>query len=234
MKYVINPYITTNDTEMNKVADWIKSIKDKNILRLLAIGIYADKLSIISRNGVKRKKFNIDITTIYDQLLSCTELKNNEGTLYINCAGYLWNLYDVDIKQWREIRKSILDNTRDLRNIYGVTHILLQASNFYTNSIDSNEYSKELEIVNGILKDYRKNNYKNISIDLLCELSLCLKYADRQYKEFEFAKEYLNSINYKDNIIYTTSKTDNYINDIINNEHTNALFILLNKTNTKI
>jgi hypothetical protein len=233
MNYVINPYITTNDPEMKKVADWIRSIKDEKLLRLLSIGIYADKSSIVTRNGYTSPKLNINVKEIFEELLSNNDLKTNEETLYINCAGYIWNLFHENIDLWRKIRKSILNQKRSLRNIYGISHILLQASNFYTKRIDE-EYSEELEIISDILEKHRLKGYKDISLDLLCELSLCLKYAKHNYREYEFAKEHINKTISENEIIFTTEKTNNIIKDIINNEHTNALYILLQKLNRKI
>ena len=228
--YVINPYITTNDPEMNKVGDWLKDIKDETLLKLLSIGIYADKTSIIKRNGFDDTLIKLDVKSIMKELISNTELKTKEGTLYINCAGYLWNLYHDDITDWRRVRISVIEGERDLRNIYGISHILLQASNFYTQKI-TDEYKKEIDIVLDILKRNRLNGFKDLSIDLLCELALCIKYYNKNEKEYLYAKSYIEKQIKNKEILLSTKSTGNLISDLINNEHTNALYILLSKNN---
>ena len=226
MNYVINPYVTTNDPEMTKVTDWLKGIEDVDLLQILAVGIYADKKSIVTRNGFSAPDLDINVKKIFSKLLKCDELKNKNGTLYINCGGYLWNLYHKEIKGWRKLRKSIIDESRDLRNIYGISHILLQASNFYTTPIDD-EYETELKIVNDLLEEYRDDGYKGVSLDLLCELALCLKYSNRMYPEYNHVKTYIDQK--VKGIAYSTKKTSDYTEDLINNEHTNALYVLLQK-----
>lgn len=235
MKYVVNPYKTTNDEEMKKVYKWIKSISDESLLKILSVGIYVDKSSIVTRNGFEPPELKFDANQIYNDLTNNSELYSNEGTLYINCAGYIWNLYDIDIELWRKVRNVIVNGKRTLRNIYGVTHILLQASNFYTQLID-NEYDRELNIIYNLLKQYRLNDYKNISIDLLCEMALCLKYSksNKYHREFELVKKYIDKIILKNQIIFTTKSVGDHIQDLINNEHTNALYILMQKTNRKL
>lgn len=228
MNYVINPYITTNDPEMRKVADWLKSIKDPELLQILAVGIYADKKSIIVRNNYSAPDLDLNIKSIFNSLLKFDELKDKNGTLYINCGGYLWNLYGEELNKWRKLRKTIINSYRNLRNIYGITHILLQASNFYTKHID-NEYEEELCIVNKLLEDYRRDNYKDVSLDLLCELALCLKYSNKVYPEYNYVKAYIDNIVKDNSIVYSTKKTKDYTQNLINNEHTNALYILLQK-----
>ena len=85
--------------------------------------------------------------------------------------------------------------------------------------------------VKDILKSLRNKKYKDASFDMLCELALCLKYSKRIPYEYQQAKHYINTKIPKKSILLSTEKTNNLVDDIINNEHTNALYVLLEKEN---
>ena len=66
-----------------------------------------NEVSKLLISNTSREEQFINIPDIFDRLLDNKELREKEGTLYINCAGYLWNLYGECLDKWREIRKSI-------------------------------------------------------------------------------------------------------------------------------
>lgn len=234
-RYVLPPYKSTGVGAKDKIGRWLESIKDLDLLRVLSVGVYVDKVSIIRRNGFEAPKLEFDVRDVYEYILNDDTILKNCGTLYINFIGYLWNLYDdITDDDWCAFRLKFLNSDIDEKHrLYGITHILLQASNFYTRTI-GNEYDEELKIIDNALTKYRHMGYRGISIDLLCEMAVCLKYSTRHYRECDYIKTYLNTLFSGDTIIYNNDKTNDYIKDIIDNEHTNILYILLFNENRTI
>ena len=119
-------------------------------------------------------------------------------------------------------RTLLLENSKEpsIDFIYGLTHVLIGESAFYTRSIHKNP---DLNIIGEQLAKYLAHG-KDITNDILCEATFCLKLLDK------FAYDlYINTT--KEKCFKQLSKSKpilyNFKPGLQNNEHTNILFILL-------
>jgi hypothetical protein len=251
-KYVSTPYKGVSEKKQ-AIYNWLTSFEDEIANKYIAFGSLNEKLDILDRTNNIDK---IDISKIYniykndfenlllfhkkDPIKCCSKC----ATIYVNWLGNSYNLvnsdkFDFDINlsidDWRQTRQKIIGKQYTPSSIYGVTHVILNGSRFYTKALDSVEYHNELLYLNNFLCDERRYNYNGpikVSNDLLCECALCLKIGDNMiFNEWKHVLQHLFNVIDKDTNILQTNNNDknDKIKNLENNEHVNILFILLNK-----
>jgi hypothetical protein len=143
--------------------------------------------------------------------------RNFASTKYINAVFFIKNLsttFDVlkDVIS-NDFLQELVNNFVKLYNnkpntttVYGLTHILIGGSDFYTKKLD-NLYNPIIELLNECVCN--NNIFNKLTFDLQMELLLCCKL---------FGNASLVNM-------------DKYItlDNLEENEHTNMLYILLNK-----
>lgn len=252
-KYIIIPYKNINK-DKDVVYDWLMSFDDEKTLKYFAVGYLSEKLDIIERTGsTDMVDFWEDVYEIYndiDELVKFhnddkIDCKNNCGTIYVNWMGNTYYVLassklkfnkKIDIEDWRKTRK-IFTNMKEYDNIsvYGVTHSIINGTRYYIEPLDVDEFKEEIDYINNFLIYERKKEYKLggfVTIDLLCECALCLKLAkNNKYNEWKNVIDFMiKKIDKETNILQSNSrsKSDKKEN-LEKNEHSNVLFILLNK-----
>lgn len=252
-KYIVIPYKNIN-SDKDVVYDWLTSFKDNDTLKYFAIGYLSEKLDIIERtDSIDKIDFWEDIYKIYkdiDKLVKFhnednIDCKNNCGTIYVNWIGNAYYVLasdklkftkKIDIEDWRKTRK-IFTNMKEYNNIsvYGTTHSIINGTRYYTKKLDYKEFKDELDYINEFLIYEKNKKYKLkefVTIDLLCECALCLKLADnKEYDVWKSVNEFMmNKIDKDTNILQSNSRSkDDKKENLEKNEHSNVLFILLNK-----
>lgn len=252
-KYIIIPYKGIN-ADKDKVYNWLNNFKDELTLRYFAIGYLSEKLDIIERTeSTDKLKCWDDIYEIYNDIDKLVDFHNNDsidcknncGTIYVNWMGNAYYVLSscrlkfnkkIDIEDWRKTRK-IFTNMTEYNNIsvYGVTHSIINGTRYYIKKLDAEEFKDELTYINNFLAYERMKHYKLggfVTIDLLCECGLCLKLSrDDRYREWEFVNNFITSkVDKKTNILQSNSRSKkNKYENLEKNEHSNVLFILLNK-----
>ena len=144
----------------------------------------------------------------------------------VNCIYHSKNLLNFDKeKQFLDLFRKIFKNENkkwdDLlftNYIYGLTHIIIGASKFYTNKVSGKNW------ILREFKKYEKEIYEKLTLDINIEVALCYKLCS--FKENEF----VNKI--KKRLIKNFDIKDGYIkrekdNDFSFAEHTNAIALLL-------
>ena len=144
--------------------------------------------------------------------------KEKASTKYINSIFFIKNLSNSFDELNNIISDDLLNNTieyflklyknkPDTTTLYGLTHILIGASDFYTKQIDDKYNCLVRSINQGICNS---SIFNNVTLDLQIEMLLCSKLFSKQ------------SI-YKNMDMYIS------FDNLEKNEHTNMLYILLNK-----
>lgn len=239
-KYVKIPYTTQDKSD---VYDWLNSDLPAETQQYLAIGHLLSQLDIIYRNNCQ--DMLKDITNIchildVDRLLylhyhKSDKCRDTNGTLYVNYIGNLMNVYHIctgksyDFSRvWKETRSIYTEGDYSVKTIYGVTHAIINGMRFYTRPLDVLQYSDEISYLNRAARYIVRNNYKNISLDCLCELALCIKLSNPNNTVWLDICRYIEST--IDEILQSNKDyKDDYIKNLEKNEHCNILFIMLKK-----
>lgn len=142
--------------------------------------------------------------------------RKNASTKYINSLYFIYNLkdtlnslnnivddniYDDAIEYFIEL----YENTPNETTIYGITHILIGTSDFYQKQISS-KYNKLVALLEKLTYD---SLFKKLTLDLQIEVLLCCKLFGKTV-DIDLSNKISKS-------------------DLDKNEHTNMLYILLNK-----
>lgn len=252
-KYIVIPYKNINK-DKDVVYNWLMSFDDEKTLKYFAVGYLSEKLDIIERTGsTDMVDFWEDIYEIYkdiDELIKFhnddkIDCKNNCGTIYVNWMGNAYYVLKsdelkfkkkIDLEDWKRTRKVFTNMDKyDNTSVYGVTHSIINGSRYYTQPLDSEEFKEELDYINKFLiyekdKKYELDGF--VTIDLLCECALCLKLANsEEYNEWKNVRDFMmNKIDKDTNILQSNSRNKNDKKENLEkNEHSNVLFILLNK-----
>lgn len=252
-KYIVIPYKNINK-DKDVVYNWLMSFDDEKTLKYFAVGYLSEKLDIIERTGsTDMVDFWEDIYEIYkdiDELIKFhnddkIDCKNNCGTIYVNWMGNAYYVLKsdelkfkkkIDLEDWKRTRKVFTNMDKyDNTSVYGVTHSIINGSRYYTQPLYSEEFKEELDYINKFLiyekdKKYELDGF--VTIDLLCECALCLKLANsEEYNEWKNVRDFMmNKIDKDTNILQSNSRNKNDKKENLEkNEHSNVLFILLNK-----
>lgn len=225
---LLNDYVLIGykeDDRKRKIGELFRSVDDdyKKFLCLITIlemtyTFQRTNLSkLINMNSISsliNENINLLHTCIVDDKYN---FKEKAATKYINSIYFIKNLQDnissLQSVLPENIEKSIIEYYIKLYNenpntttLYGITHILIGASGFYTKKI-SDIYNPLINILYNSITN--TNVLDNITLDLQMEILLCCKLFGKPI-----------NIDLSDKI-----KT----NKLEENEHTNMLYILLKK-----
>lgn len=218
-RYIIDKYIVPtyegSDTKKDQY-DFFVSLRDENLMWYLSVGVLCERASILKRNNIEIPFINdIDIESYIERMMNISIkddiLRRESPTYYINSLMYCYNLskHSCDISD--VIKRYINDiDINDYRYMYGLTHIIIQSSNFY------NSYVEDTYKLGDILESFIKKHPISIDtyIDLYCEVLVCLKLLRRRY----IWKKSISSIR---------AAIDKLKPLDIKHEHTYSLYILL-------
>lgn len=225
---ILNDYVLIgyeSDDRKRKIGELFKSVNDdyKKFLCLITIleMTYTfqrvDLLKFIDINRIK-SILNNNIELIKTCItVDEYNFRNFASTKYINAVFFIKNL-STTFDELKDVISNdflqelvnnfvkLYNNKPNITTIYGLTHILIGGSDFYTKKLD-NLYSPIIELLNECICN--NNTFNKLTLDLQMELSLCCKL---------FGNASLVNM-------------DKYVtlDNLEENEHTNMLYILLNK-----
>ena len=205
--------------------DISKKINRQNLLRVIEIAnsdmIMRDLEGTTYVNGV-------------GGLMCLKWLKNNLVPIdwsYINgCFEGIWKYYleKCGGVEWKKSKNNLHNY------IYGLTHCVINLSNFYTaiNYVQNsenflNEVIHTKDILCNIIESQKSSDYKIFNDDTLAEMLLTIRLCGGEY-----AIERLNALNSlslrfnSTKLIFDEHKRNNLKEELLANEHTNILFIL--------
>lgn len=239
----------------------IKKIEDDDIKFYFGMTDIVGEVVILIRNGQEIPE-GIESKINRKNLLRMIEIANVdnimrdlEGTTYVNGIGGImclkWlknNLVPIDWSyingcfegiwkyylgkcgggEWKKSKKKLHNY------IYGLTHCVINLSNFYTaiNYVQNSEYFLD-EVVNtknilcNIVESQKSSNYSLFNDDTLAEMLLTIKLCGGEYTIERLNA--LNSLSLRFNstkLIFDEHKRNNLKEELLANEHTNILFIL--------
>ena len=257
--------------DSNGYLDKLKEKNDLKIKKYLYICRIIDDYNILRRNNqvidedIRQKVYDLLDDEMIDFM--CEEskdehLRKNEGTLCVNGIGYLLYLWDQPkknvIEAFIDLYKYYIDKVghKGLRNrnfVYGLTHCVIDVSDFYTKNINDQIhlfqetypigelYDSTIEIIVKSLRNYTKTgsslSLSSINSDMLAELLVTYKlllydYPSNRWYDFGFviSKVYQELCNRIDPRGYIRDhKEKDFVLDLKRNEHTNILFILYSR-----
>ena len=172
-------------------------------------------------NMIDIDNINNIINDNIDTIKKCIKIdkynfKKNASTKYINSLYFITNLRhtltsldrivdDINYNECIDYFIDLYKNQSNETTIYGITHILIGASDFYQKQINDKYYS-----LVSILEDLTsKSLFNKLSLDLRIEILLCCKLFGHE-KNIDLSSEISKS-------------------NLDKNEHTNMLYILLKK-----
>jgi len=154
------------------------------------------------------------------------DFKHNASTKYINCIFFIFNLYKlsdyIDTLDFinRDFMLNLCEsfiemyhNEPSITTIYGLTHILIGASNFYRSKLPR-VFDRIITVIESIVN--REDIFNSLTFDLQTELVLCCKLFGNNIDIEKYKK-----------IIAKKIKLSSY--NLEKNEHTNILYILICK-----
>lgn len=225
-KYVIIGY-TENDRK-RKIGDLFKSCNNTykkylSIVSLLELVYTFKRVDLMHLLDIKKisNVLSANMKLITNAITEDKyDFKHKAATKYINALFFIYNLKDdIDVlkdavseKIYDDVIQMYLDMYRDnpsTTTMYGLTHILIGSSNFYIKQPED-KYKPIADAIYKYLLTH--NNIEDISVDTQIEMMLCCKL-------------FCNS-----NIV---TNMDRYISfdKLEEEEHTNMIYILLNKLN---
>lgn len=233
MDKLLNDYVLIgyrSDDRKKSIGDLFESVNDKykkflclitilemtytyqrvgmlNLIDFKGISSIIDENSELIEHCIKEDKYNF---------------KKKAATKYINSIFYIKNLKNTlrglsDIKFDDEFFGGLVKYYTELycdnpnaTTLYGITHILIGASDFYQKKIDA-RYMPLVNVLYGVVTD--KRSFDRLTLDLRIEILLCCKLFG---VEFDIdMSSYIDCVNLEEN------------------EHTNMLYILLKKYRIK-
>jgi len=189
-------------------------------------------IDIANKDDIMKKDEGTTYVNGIGEIISLKELRDDlvpiEWDVINNCYKKIWDYY-INICQ-----KSSELNTKHKRhnNIYGLTHCVINLTNFYTrfignNDIFMNQIKQTSRILINLVDSQRLNNYKIYNDDTLAEMLLCIRLCcqgdcierlnalDALSLRFDSAK-----------LMFREHKYDKLKDELIKNEHTNILYVL--------
>lgn len=230
---MLNDYVLIgyrSDKRKKNIGNLFESVNDKYkkflcLITILEMTYTYQRVDML--NLIEFSKIESIINDNIELIKSCiTEDKYNfkkkAATKYINSIFFVDNLKrsliqlnDISFNKmfYNELveyyTKLYIDKP-NATTIYGITHILIGASDFYQKSID-NIFNPLVNTLYSVVSD--KQLFDKLTLDLRIEVLLCCKLFGREF-DIDMSK-YINYINLEEN------------------EHTNMLYILLKKHKIK-
>lgn len=249
------------DSDSSDYFRHIRGHESSDMVMYIAFVRLSDNLSILYRNGLDElmRPYEDDIRAVYNTgfyskvtrfVKEDTFIRKNEGTVFSNGVGYLASLNSLRPDLFMAIDPAVLNSVAEYyiselksydlswsdymkhNMIYGLTHFIINLSNFYTRPLpDTNIVKKSLNALDCILDRFIDDGYTGINFDTLCEIIVCLslsktlKYGNVKNIQ-DWLLERLDENN--DRILYDKRKLfkDNVTKRFMNAEHTNILFII--------
>ena len=215
---------------------------------------------ILLRNGMElpketEKKINRRyILRMIEIANEDTIMKESEGTTYVNgigeimCLKWLKNslvpidwstINDCYERIWRFYIEAVGKSQEWIRSprkrhnyIYGLTHCIINLTNYYTRFIGNderwmNEIKETSNILINLVDNQRRENYIIFNDDTLAEMLLCIKLCGQ-----DMCIERINAMNAlslrfdSTKLIFREHKSQTLKEELLKNEHTNILYIL--------
>jgi hypothetical protein len=202
-----------------------KKINRKNLLRVIEIA------------NADRTMRDLEGTTYVNGVggVMCLKLmKNNLVPLdwsYINsCFEEVWKYYleKCGNEEWNKSKKNLHNY------IYGLTHCIINLSNFYinvNNVQNSEQFLDEVihtkDMLCNIVESQKSSNYILFNDDTLAEMLLTIRLCGGEYSPERLTA--LNSLSLRfdsTKLIFREHKRDSLKEELLANEHTNILYIL--------
>ena len=215
---------------------------------------------ILLRNGLDLPK-GIEKKINRRYLLKMIEIADNddiikdlEGTTYVNGIGEIiclkklknsfapitWNaindcykkMFEYYLDKCEHFESWIRNDFKRHNYIYGLTHCIINLTNFYTESIQNNDLyftyiKRTILCLKNILKYCKRDNYSLLNNDTLAEILLTMKLCGAEYENERMSALDLLSLRFDPTKhIFREHKFDSFKDEIIKNEHTNILYIL--------
>ena len=238
----------------------IAKTDDENIKFYFGMTEILDEACILLRNGMDlpdgiEKRINRRfILKMIDIANSDSTIKVDEATTYVNGIGCViclkkiknslipidWKIindcYDKIFEYYIQMcsEDGWLDKASEhtLHNrIYGLTHCIINLSNYYTERIDTRSFNEKPDIaariLNNIIDSQKSSNYKLFNDDALAEMLLCIKLCGGEnWSERLVALDSLSGRFDSEKLMFREHKYDSFKDEILQNEHTNILYIL--------
>ena len=212
-----------NDQELPEGIE--KKINRKNLLRVIEIA------------NADRVMRDLEGTTYVNGIggIMCLKwLKNSLVPLdwsYINgCFEGVWKYYleKCGNGEWNKSKKKLHNY------IYGLTHCIINLSNFYTNvnNVQNSEHFLD-EVIHtkdmlcNIVESQKSSNYILFNDDTLAEMLLTIRLCGGEYSPERLTA--LNALSLRfdsTKLIFREHKRDSLKEELLANEHTNILYIL--------
>lgn len=178
-----------------------------NLIDLESINSIVDECSDLIYECINEDKYNFKkraATKYINSIFYVSNLKNTlRGLSGINFDG---SFFDGIVEYY----VALYNEKPNATTVYGITHILIGASDFYQKKIDA-RYIPLVNVLYGVVTD--KKSFDRLTLDLKIEILLCCKLFGREF-DIDMTK-YIDSVNLDEN------------------EHTNMLYILLKKYRIK-
>lgn len=255
---------------------YLKALKekdDKNIKKYLWVCRIIDDYNILRRNlsiipgDLKNKVYDLLDDNLIDFMCETSKdefLRSHEGTLCVNGIGYLLYLWGDKTKT--KIKEAFIDlyiyylkqvystGLIDRNYVYGLTHCIIDISDFYTRNVNDQIksfqdvypigelYCETVTVISECLSIYTKVgttiSLSSLSSDMLAELLVVYKllindYPSNKWYDFGYTisrtyQELTKRIDPKYGYI-RDHKEEDFALDLKRNEHTNILFILYSR-----
>ena len=239
----------------------IKKIDGEDIKFYFGMTDIVGEACILIRNGqelpegIEKKLNRKNLLRMIEIANADTVMRDLEGTTYVNGIGGIMclkllknNLVPIDWSYingcfegvWKYYLKMCGDgqwkkSKKNLHNyIYGLTHCIINLSNFYTNvnnvqnsELFLNEVIHTKDILCNIVDSQKSSNYSLFNDDTLAEMLLTIKLCGGEY-----AVERLTALNAlslrfdSTKLIFREHKKEDFKEELLANEHTNILYIL--------
>ena len=248
----------SNDS--NGYMDEIKKVENGDIDFYFDMNGVIEDTCILLRNGmeipdVSSKINKRNILKLIELANNDTVLKKLEGTTYVNgiggliclkklkkelvvvgwdtiyeCFEKIWNYYLDEVWNLVELNKVSSRIIHD--NVYGLTHCVINLTNFYTEFIGNNErFIKQIKrtvtVLERLLCVAKADGYKRLNNDTLAEVLLTMKLCGGEYNsERMLALDALSLRFNAEKLMFDEHKYEKMGDELIKNEHTNILYVL--------
>jgi len=160
-------------------------------------------------------------------------LKNNlvpiDWSIINDCYKKIWRLY---IEKCGREQKWMSSKNKRHNYIYGLTHCVINITNYYTRFIGNdetwmNEIKETSNILINLVDSQRLTNYSLFNDDTLAEILLTIKLCGQ-----DMCIERINALDAlslrfdSTKLIFREHRCDKFKDELIKNEHTNILYIL--------
>jgi len=240
----------------------IRGVDDEDIKFYFGMTDIIGETCILARNGqelpegIEKKVNRKNLLRVIELANADTIMRDLEGTTYVNGIGGVmclkWMKNSLVPVDWSYINgcfegvwKYYLDkcgegewkkSKKKLHNyIYGLTHCIINLSNFYTNIVSGVQNSEDFidEVIHtkdmlcNIVDSQKSSNYSLFNDDTLAEMLLTIKLCGGEY-----AAERLTALNALSlrfdsaKLMFREHKYDSFKEELLANEHTNILYIL--------